>query len=822
MEMDIGGRVFDNWTIKRLIGEGSYGKVYEIERENFGIYRAALKVITVPQSEAELKNAYEEGMDEKSVHNYFYSVVEDIVREFILMSKLKGTTNVVSYEDHEVIPHKDGVGWDILIRMELLTPLLTYAYEHPFSRRDIIRLGVDICRALELCQKYNIIHRDIKPENIFVSDAGDFKLGDFGIARTVEKTMSGLSKKGTYSYMAPEVYRGGAYGFDVDLYSLGIVMYRLLNNNRIPFLPPAPAPITYSEREAALAKRMGGETPPAPLNGLGRLGEIVLKACAFDPKERHASPMQMRQELEAIQYDAADAAIIYPSGDELVLHENQYVSRRRAAERAPQEQTEGGTQSIFGDGAPEGTSKTESVFSQSIPLNVADSDRTESVFGTVAGPDAQRKKAPKREQTGREKPAAKKGVWIAVLCAAVLCAVIGGLAVFRGTLLSLQLDADELTMERTASQSVGVRVNRLLAGGPYEMLQVSVGSPEIASATYDAAQGTLTIEAIRAGNTEITVSDETGEHTDTCYISVEPRIFQVGGQSISEEDEIVRFVSCEIDSLQPLLEMPNLREVEFHGSWADDFELLGQIETLERITLNGIDVAELDVASLPADVEIASNMPVFFYETLGYGERLSLREIELPFDTGQRAVTWESGDPEAAWIDEEAQAVVAGAVKRNLGNGYDSVIITGHIENMDVDLDLEVQVGDGIDYQIQTESGNFQITSASSTSGVSKIVPGVEDCYGFDFEYRYEIESGSFGNGLSLYISQDGRQWRQVYTSAAEENKSTIIEIRFNEPTDFQYYTTMPSFSGPLSDGSAIRTIEILTALYFASVENTP
>ena len=171
-------------------------------------------------------------------------------------------TNVVSCEDYEVIPHDNGMGWDILIRMELLTPLLEYAYDHPFSRRDIIQLGIDMCKALELCQRYNIIHRDIKPENIFVSDTGAFKLGDFGIARTAEKTMSGMSKKGTYSYMAPEVYRGGAYGFSVDTYSLGVVMYRLLNNNRLPFLPQPPEPITYSQRETALAKRMGGEQPP--------------------------------------------------------------------------------------------------------------------------------------------------------------------------------------------------------------------------------------------------------------------------------------------------------------------------------------------------------------------------------------------------------------------------------------------------------------------------------------------------------------------------------------------------------------------------------
>ena len=150
----IGATVFGDWIIKRKIGEGSFGQVLEIQREDFGqVYRAALKVITVPQSEAELRGVLEEGMSTVQAEQYFYGVVEDIVREFAIMARLKGTANVVSYEDHKVIRHTDGIGWDILIRMELLTPLLSYAYQHPFSRRDIIKLGIDMCRALELCQK---------------------------------------------------------------------------------------------------------------------------------------------------------------------------------------------------------------------------------------------------------------------------------------------------------------------------------------------------------------------------------------------------------------------------------------------------------------------------------------------------------------------------------------------------------------------------------------------------------------------------------------------------------------------------------------------
>lgn len=324
----IGTVVFGNWTIANKIGSGSFGAVYELRRQDFGeTYRAALKVISVPQDNAEIQSLAAEGMSLADIRQYYYGSVEELVREYAIMSKLKATGHVVSYEDHQVVPHADGIGWDILIRMELLNPLLPYAYRHPFARRDVIRLGIDICKALELCQRYNIIHRDIKPENIFVSDNGDFKLGDFGIARTIEKTMAGLSKKGTFSYMAPEVYAGGEYGFNVDTYSLGIVLYRLLNRNRTPFLPAPPTPITVQNREQALVRRISGERIGAPCFASGRLAEIVLKACAYDPRDRYSSPMQMRQELEAILYAHTDAQLIYPDGDKVIITPNEYAGR---------------------------------------------------------------------------------------------------------------------------------------------------------------------------------------------------------------------------------------------------------------------------------------------------------------------------------------------------------------------------------------------------------------------------------------------------------------------------------------------------------------
>ena len=453
---EIGSIVFDKWKICRELGQGSYGTVYEIQREDFGgVYKAALKVITVPQSRTELQSVLDEGMTPPQAKQYFYSVVEDIGRECAIMSRLKGTGNIVSYEDHAVLRHPDGIGWDILIRMELLHPLLPYVYEHPMARRDIIRLGIDICKALELCQRYNIIHRDIKPENIFISDNGDYKLGDFGIARTIERTTSGLSKKGTYSYMAPEVYIGKEYGFSVDTYSLGLVLYRMLNKNRGPFLPQPPEAITYDNREQALARRVSGEPLPRPFYGEGRLGEIVLKACAFDPKDRYSSPQQLRQELEAISYEAQDAALIYPNGDELQINPSRYASGKSS-------------------GAAGTAGKTNAVFSDR-PQRTSGTNRTQGVFDASGGGSP----APVR----KEKKKAHRGlVWVLVL--------VAGAAIAAGSLLLLHT-RQEKQAQLAAAQQAQAQVQE--QQNQYEALmeqgtQLCETDPEQALGCFEQAQ----------------------------------------------------------------------------------------------------------------------------------------------------------------------------------------------------------------------------------------------------------------------------------------------------------------------------------------------
>jgi len=295
------------WNVVGIIGYGSYGRVYEIERDVFGhTEKAALKVISIPQNSGEVEELYNDGYDSESITERFKSHLKEIVREYSLMSEIKGHTNIVYCDDLRYVQHDDGMGWDIYIKMELLTPL-PKNLSNGFSEEFVVKLGLDMCNALILCKSKNIVHRDIKPQNIFESEDGNFKLGDFGIAKTAERTTSG-TKTGTYKYMAPEVYNNLPYGHAADIYSLGMVLYWLLNERRTPFLPLPPQVPTATEENRARNSRFAGIPIPAPLHGSDALKQIVLKACAFCPEERYKSATEMRKDLLALAGDGTNIA----------------------------------------------------------------------------------------------------------------------------------------------------------------------------------------------------------------------------------------------------------------------------------------------------------------------------------------------------------------------------------------------------------------------------------------------------------------------------------------------------------------------------------
>ena len=342
MDKDVPVSVWPEWELIEKIGEGSFGKVYKAKRTERGrSFYSAIKIISIPASKGELDSVRSEMNNEQSTREYFRNLVEDCIQEIYTMEHFCGNSHVVSFEDFKVVEYLDEIGWDISIRMEYLTSFMDYCTGKELTEKEVIKLGCDLAMALIYCRKLNIIHRDVKPENIFVSRFGDFKLGDFGIAWEQAHTMSNMSKKGTYSYMAPEIYKGEKYDSSIDIYSLGIVLYKLMNQNRLPFLSLDKQLITYRDKETALARRMAGEKMPVPVNASAAFSHIILKACAYEPGKRYRKPEDMLRDLEKLRLAPVNAEKEWEKSQwELTNSAELERDQRRYAPQEPEDRME--------------------------------------------------------------------------------------------------------------------------------------------------------------------------------------------------------------------------------------------------------------------------------------------------------------------------------------------------------------------------------------------------------------------------------------------------------------------------------------------------
>ena len=268
-------QIWPGWQVECVLGQGPYGTVYRISRTDESGHRftSALKKISIPQNRNDVDKALAEGLSREEAEAYYRRIVDDVSREIKMMADLKGNPNIVSYQDYAVVKEKTHILWDIYIRMELLKPLEQKMESGTFDRNNVIDLGIDICKALEACRKYHGIHGDIKPSNILVSERGEYKLGDFGIARRLARSVPGMSVNGTEDYMAPEVLKGESCDTTADIYSLGKVLHHFLEDNGESF----------------------------PKNAEDRLGEIILKACAYEPGSRYQDPSDLRKDLEKVR-----------------------------------------------------------------------------------------------------------------------------------------------------------------------------------------------------------------------------------------------------------------------------------------------------------------------------------------------------------------------------------------------------------------------------------------------------------------------------------------------------------------------------------------
>lgn len=251
--------LWGEWTIEECIGAGAQSQVYSVKDASGNC--GALKVIFTGCDELEL----------------------DLVRKQLELTKnLSGAAGLMPCMKTEEFSLCGQVAAVILMPMMTALSDIMMESDDGFSVKDTVKIGLDLSKALEVCENNGIIHRDIKPANVFCDSDGDYFLGDFGVARNIERTML-ATRKGTPAYMSPEIASGRPCKYSADIYSLGVMLYQLLNSGRLPLIEED---ARYVQIENAVARRLDGERLPLPENAQNSLGQFVCKMCAFEAKER--------------------------------------------------------------------------------------------------------------------------------------------------------------------------------------------------------------------------------------------------------------------------------------------------------------------------------------------------------------------------------------------------------------------------------------------------------------------------------------------------------------------------------------------------------
>ena len=300
------GQTIMGYRVVEPLGSGSFGTVYRAVKDvGLGTFVRALKHIPVLTTDEYRSILSTMGGDEEKTDAYFASHLKMVADEVQTLSHLSGmdSRHIVRYYESDLVKDEEAKSYDVFVLMEYLQPFGGYdALPDTFTVGDVVDFGLQLLEGIGFCHANNVIHRDIKEANIFIADDGAYKIGDFGIAKDLSGGTSAMSVKGTPSSIAPEVYLGGggsaSYTRSVDLYSLGMVLYRLLNHGRNPFLPAFPQPFLPKDESEAFGRRLKGEVPPLPMMGGDALGEVVVRSLR-GPEDRFQQAADFADALRA-------------------------------------------------------------------------------------------------------------------------------------------------------------------------------------------------------------------------------------------------------------------------------------------------------------------------------------------------------------------------------------------------------------------------------------------------------------------------------------------------------------------------------------------
>ncbi len=286
-----GQMINDRYEIIRSIGEGGMANVY-LAYDTILDRKVAVKVLRGDLAE-----------DEKFVRRF--------QREAIAASSLSHPNIVEVYD----VGEDDDKYYIVMEYVHGQTLKSLIKRRGALTLPEVIDIMSQLTSAISCAHDSYIIHRDIKPQNVIILEDGRVKVMDFGIAaqlnsNSVTQTNSVM---GTVYYLPPEQANGGAATTKSDIYSLGILMYELVVG-RVPFKGDSPVEVAIKQMREKIPD-LTVANPDLPMS----IENIILRACAKNPKNRYDSVKEMHEDLKTAlnreRFDEAKVVYEYPESN---------------------------------------------------------------------------------------------------------------------------------------------------------------------------------------------------------------------------------------------------------------------------------------------------------------------------------------------------------------------------------------------------------------------------------------------------------------------------------------------------------------------------
>ncbi len=247
--------------------------------------RYIVKIISIPASQVQLQALLLTGayQSEAAARDYFLELAQGIIAESDILCSLSKKEGFLPFEDHQIVPKEQDVGYDVYLLSSYRRTLARHLRKTNMTHLAAINLGLDLCAALTISRQAGYLYADLKPENIFISNDREFRIGDLGFLKLDSLKFTSIPERYISNYTAPEIIDAFSdINPTIDIYAAGLILYQVYNGGTLPFEGRAPS-----------------DALPAPAYADYELADIILKACAPDPKDRWQDPYEMGQALVA-------------------------------------------------------------------------------------------------------------------------------------------------------------------------------------------------------------------------------------------------------------------------------------------------------------------------------------------------------------------------------------------------------------------------------------------------------------------------------------------------------------------------------------------